>query len=62
MQTSLDIRDLWITQHRDCSAEPIMDLDLDRARFICSTHAGHGPECRQYLAAAAFCFGCVEDS
>ncbi|MFI6363837.1 hypothetical protein ACIBG0_13935 [Nocardia sp. NPDC050630] len=61
MQTSLDRRDLWSTQHRDCSAEP-MDLDLDLARFICSTHAGHGPDCHQYLAASAYCFARVEDN
>ncbi|MFC8526954.1 MULTISPECIES: hypothetical protein [Nocardia] len=57
MQTSLDTRDLWSSQHSDCAAEPTVPLDTDRARFICSMHAGHGPECRQYLAAAAFCYG-----
>ncbi|MET7770591.1 hypothetical protein [Nocardia sp. NPDC005366] len=56
MQTSHDTRDLWSARHRDCGADPT-DLDLDLARFLCSTHAGHGPECRQYLAAAAFCYG-----
>ncbi|MET9024026.1 hypothetical protein ABZW96_00230 [Nocardia sp. NPDC004168] len=55
MQTSLDIQDLWRTRYRDCSAEPSTDLDMDRALFIRSVHAGHGPECRQYLAAAAYC-------
>ncbi|MET8650517.1 MULTISPECIES: hypothetical protein [Nocardia] len=56
MQTSRDTRDLWSARHRDCGADPT-DLDLDLARFLCSTHAGHGPQCRQYLAAAAFCYG-----
>ncbi|BDT96694.1 hypothetical protein IU427_03905 [Nocardia beijingensis] len=55
MQTSLDTQDLWRARYRDCSAEPSTDLDMDRALFIRSVHAGHGPECRQYLAAAAYC-------
>ncbi|WP_330229357.1 hypothetical protein OHA40_25250 [Nocardia sp. NBC_00508] len=61
MQTSLDTQDLWRTQHRDCAAEPSTDLDLDRALFIRSVHAGHGPECRQYLAAAAYCLEHLDD-
>ncbi|MGN2639332.1 hypothetical protein ACTD5D_24835 [Nocardia takedensis] len=56
MQTSRDTSDLWSARHRDCHADPL-DLDPDLARFLCATHAGHGPECRQYLAAAAFCYG-----
>ncbi|WP_431969522.1 hypothetical protein [Nocardia sp. bgisy134] len=59
MQTSLDKRDLWSTQHRDCGIEPT-DLDLELALFLRSVHAGHGPGCRQYLAAAAYCFGHTE--
>ncbi|ATL70343.1 hypothetical protein IU500_08740 [Nocardia terpenica] len=50
-----DIRDRWLIDSRDCSHEP-SDLDYDRARFILAVHAGHGPACRQYLAAAAYCF------
>lgn len=57
MQTSLDTRDLWSSRHADCAAEPALPLDPDLARFLCGMHAGHGPECRQYLAAAAFCYG-----
>lgn len=57
MQTSSDTRDLWSSTYRDCTAEPDTDLDMDRAQFIRSVHAGHGPDCRQYLAAAAYCFG-----
>lgn len=53
MQTSLDRLDLWGSGHRDCAVEPT-DLTPDLARFLRSVHAGHGPECRQYLAAAAF--------
>lgn len=60
MQTSLDLRDLWRSQHDDCGVEP-MDLDLDLARFVRSAHAGHGPDCRQYLAASAYLFGHAED-
>ncbi|AXK88395.1 hypothetical protein IU443_17180 [Nocardia farcinica] len=56
MQTSLDRRDLWGAQHRDCTVEPT-DLDMDLAQFLRATHAGHGPECRQYLAAAAYLYG-----
>ncbi|WP_267469495.1 hypothetical protein [Nocardia elegans] len=33
------------------------DLDIDLAQFLRATHAGHGPECRQYLAAAAYLSG-----
>ncbi|MFI2558675.1 hypothetical protein [Nocardia farcinica] len=33
------------------------DLDMDLAQFLRATHAGHGPECRQYLAAAAYLYG-----
>lgn len=55
MQTSLDMRDLWSTQHRDCTIEPL-DLDMDLAQFVRSTHAGHGPDCCQYLAASAYYF------
>ncbi|MBF6296479.1 hypothetical protein IU459_02855 [Nocardia amamiensis] len=62
MQTSLDMQDLWRTQHRDCTAEPTTDLDLDRALFIRGVHAGHGPECRQYLAAAAYCLDHLDGS
>ncbi|WP_141717758.1 hypothetical protein [Nocardia altamirensis] len=56
MQTSSDMRDLWNARHRDCTIDP-MDLDLELAQFVRSTHAGHGPGCQQYLAASAYCFG-----
>ncbi|MBF6327299.1 hypothetical protein [Nocardia transvalensis] len=50
-----DLRDLWLMGSRNCSHEPA-DLTDDRARFILAIHAGHGSGCRQYLAAAAYCF------
>lgn len=53
MQTSLDRLDLWGSGHRDCAVEPT-DLTHDLAHFLRAVHAGHGPDCRQYLAAAAF--------
>ncbi|MFF0491649.1 hypothetical protein ACWDSJ_20475 [Nocardia sp. NPDC003482] len=49
------VRDLWLAASRDCAHEPL-DLTYDRARFILAVHAGHGGGCRQYLAAAAYCF------
>lgn len=45
--------DLWLAQYRDCSAEPI-GLSPEKAHFLLRVHAGHGPSCRAYLAAAAF--------
>lgn len=57
MQTSLDMRDLWGSRYGNCSAEPDLEIDRERAQFIRSIHAGHGPTCRQYLAASAFLFG-----
>ncbi|WP_228803851.1 hypothetical protein [Nocardia higoensis] len=53
MQTSLDRLDLWGSGHRDCAVAPT-DLTPDLARFLRAVHAGHGPECTQYLAAAAY--------
>lgn len=50
-----DTRDMWLMNSRDCSHDP-GELTYDRARFILTVHAGHGGGCRQYLAAAAFCF------
>ncbi|WP_280263629.1 hypothetical protein [Nocardia wallacei] len=50
-----DARDRWLMDSRDCAHEPA-DLTYDRARFILAVHAGHGGRCRQYLAAAAYCF------
>ncbi|MFJ1457808.1 hypothetical protein [Nocardia wallacei] len=50
-----DVRDRWLMDSRDCAHEPV-DLTYDRARFILAVHAGHGGSCRQYLAAAAYCF------
>ncbi|WP_225725620.1 MULTISPECIES: hypothetical protein [unclassified Nocardia] len=50
-----DMRELWLVQGRDCTQEPI-GLDYDRARFLLTVHAGHGARCRQYLAAAAYCY------
>jgi hypothetical protein len=46
---------MWLMNSRDCSHDP-GELTYDRARFILTVHAGHGGGCRQYLAAAAFCF------
>lgn len=54
MQTSLDTRDLWNARHSNCAVEPT-DLDEDLAHYLRGVHAGHGPECRQYLAASAYC-------
>ncbi|WP_280381384.1 hypothetical protein [Nocardia wallacei] len=54
MTTSQDARDLWIVTARDCGREP-GPLEPDRARVIRSVHAGHGPDCRPYLAAAKVC-------
>ncbi|MEU6585910.1 hypothetical protein [Nocardia sp. NPDC046763] len=50
MLTSLDRRDLLDTAHRECALAPI-DLDRDTAGLVLSLHAGHGPDCLQYLAA-----------
>ncbi|RDI68573.1 hypothetical protein [Nocardia pseudobrasiliensis] len=50
-----DVRDLWLAGSRNCASEP-SDLSFDRARFILAVHAGHGGGCRQYLAAAAYCY------
>ncbi|GAA5100548.1 MULTISPECIES: hypothetical protein [Nocardia] len=50
-----DVRELWRVQSRDCGLDPV-GLSYDRARFILTVHGGHGARCRQYLAAAAYCF------
>lgn len=50
MLTSLDRRDLLDTVHRDCS-RTAGTVDHDAARLVMSLHAGHGPDCLQYLMA-----------
>ncbi len=45
------VTDLWEHEHGDCRADPVMELSRDRANFILCKHAGHGGQCRQYLAA-----------
>ncbi len=41
----------WDIIHRFCQDNPGEITDLDEARRVLTTHAEHGPECRQYLAA-----------
>ncbi len=52
-QPAPGMTDLWLAQYRDCSTEPI-GLSAEKAHFLLVVHAGHGPACRPYLAAASF--------
>ncbi|MEV5835557.1 hypothetical protein [Nocardia sp. NPDC052112] len=57
MTTVVD-RELWIVGHADCAGHGEVRFgSIDEARFVPVTHSGHGPQCRQYLAAAAYSGG-----
>jgi hypothetical protein len=49
-------RNPWAIQHADCTIEPYL-MSLEQARFILTTHVGHGGTCMEYLAAMACSFG-----
>jgi hypothetical protein len=51
MTASYALKDLWQVGHRFCADDPGPIDSLDEARFILTTHSGHGSHCRQYLAA-----------
>jgi hypothetical protein len=46
-------RELWTGRHRFCNDDPGPIATLDEARFVLTSHAGHGPDCLQYHAAMA---------
>lgn len=50
MPTLMSAYDRWEIEHRDCGVQPVL-TDPVRARFVLSKHAGHGPTCKQYVAA-----------
>lgn len=54
MPTLMSAYDRWESEHRDCLVQPTV-MDPLRATFVLSKHAGHGPTCKQYIAA----LGCV---
>lgn len=43
----------WDILHRVCENDPGEIDALDEARLVLTLHAGHGPECLQYLAGLA---------
>lgn len=49
-------RELWSSRHQFCSDETA-PASLTEARFVMTTHAGHGPRCLQYWAAVAYSGG-----
>ncbi|MFG1794104.1 hypothetical protein [Nocardia sp. NPDC049149] len=53
MNATVFKRERWRVQHLHCRDESAPG-SLDEAHYVLSTHAGHGPACLQYLAAAAY--------
>lgn len=49
-------RELWRVKHLHCRDESAPS-SIAEARYILSTHSGHGPACLQYLAADAYSHG-----
>ncbi|MEV4129341.1 hypothetical protein [Nocardia sp. NPDC049707] len=50
--------ELLLVKHRDCAAEVDPQFgSITEARFVMRVHSGHGPRCRQYIAAAAYTAG-----
>lgn len=52
MSSLMDREEQWETEHRNCVDLPV-SMDHEHATRVLSTHAGHGPACRQYVAALA---------
>ncbi|MFI5782857.1 hypothetical protein [Nocardia sp. NPDC051570] len=45
-------RESWAERFADCDRTPVF-LSLEQARFVLTSHSGHGPYCLPYLAALA---------
>lgn len=47
--------------HRDCASDPAMFAGPAAADAVLRLHAGHGPECLQFLAAHAYVSEGIDD-
>lgn len=54
--TTLADADQWRHTHRHCHHDGLF-RSINEARFVSNVHSGHGPSCKQYLAAHAYSQG-----
>lgn len=52
MNNPYALKDIWDIRHRYCEDTPASIDDLDEARYVATTHGGHGGHCLQYSAAS----------